>query len=157
MRRLFTFCGIFLLIGGPFEVVAFFGLIPGFGSDIASRIPGPTWLKQVGALLTPPTGFVLVLWALRGIGDLELTREGVVLPVASVWGIIRGNRKMIPFEDIDEARVSRRKRAVLVERVIRRPDRDAGTRMLDLRWAADDERFLQELRQRVKVVDSPKT
>ena len=154
-RRFFTLYGLLFLVSGPLEIVMFFGLVPGFGTDIAERIPGPTAVKQVLAVLTPPMGAFLVAWGVWGIGDLEVTADGLRVPVSSPGELIRRTRRVIRFVDIEQLRLAVwRRRGEVLELDVRDSGGRLRTRRFETSWAEDRGRLLEDLRGRIEVRDT---
>ncbi len=155
VRRFFVGLGLLFLLGGPLEIVSTFQFVPGFGEDFTRRIPLPIAMQQFVAALTPPMGALLLLWGVRGIGDLEVTGDGVRMPVSSILGILRGEPPVIRFEDVSEVRrVDWRGRFDVLELDTRRPDGRKQTRRIELDWAADKDGFIVKLGTRVRILDA---
>lgn len=156
MQRMFLGLGILFLLGGPFEIIAFFQIVPGFGADVRDQVPGPLWLKQIVSVMTPPMGAFMLLWRLRGISDLELSDDDLLLPISSPLGILRGRRRTIPLRDIEEVRITKGRRDELMEVDVRKADGGTRSRFFEMRWVADPEPFKKALRERARVVFEPR-
>ena len=106
MRRNLVVTGILLSLGAVYESLYVFNLLP-----ISILAPMPLFTPQTLpplAVLTLFGGIWLLLKGLRGIGDLELVHDAILIPGRSVRQILRRLPSLLPLDRVSGVRILER-------------------------------------------------
>lgn len=152
VRRTLLLYGTILLILGMTVIAMAMGRIPGFS---LRAIGGSTSLNQAILLLAlSVVGFLgggMLFVALRGIDRMALTDNGIVFPLRSLGGMLRGTPELVPFERIVEATaIPTRNGKTVIEFLFLDARGRRKNVTYTIEWAENPSEFERLLSERVK-------